>query len=528
MEVALDTNQSLLTPIKQGVASTFTNAGNLFNNMAQGLKNFSDSLPPYTPVNNQSYPVFWGGFCHPYHLGHFGHLNGHYHRHFGGFYPGSVFCGHNALFGIPTGVTHCAPIYSDPMPDLRSNLPDIPAPAPVNQMQLPKPQPMQLNFTPQQSYNPLSIAPIFGASFDFYNTIGVNPYEYTTPSFYNFGSNITTVNNTLPGGFSTQFGGQTTPQTLQQQIQNMTPDMFMHPERYSKPQVGSGAQTSTTSSSLNMPFGSQISQSTAQAQNTPEKQKNEEVASVVESNCRDFFQMRPASYFTDLKNKIAKGGKLSDNEKKLYDNYVALMTTYSPFEVDEKGNIKAELEDSKTYRNIIQLSQYIAAGNTEQIKSFIDNTSPLELAAVEYYWNMLNKPQKELNAPLEKMHEEPFRDMLKDATVVHGFKWTKWNTSAAKEIFNALDDKVAMVSPVSMSNSLYQALKGHHLGGWGLDEDRVVRLLTMMNGNKVFADAVKAEFPDSPEDLINRTWTASSETKELAKQVFGPANNNHS
>ena len=301
MEVTLDSTKQMFTPIKEGLGSAFTGAGNLFSNAGNALKDWGSTLQ--------------GGTTLPYYTGFYGY-GFPFHHGCCGFYPGSIWGCRHGFWGIPTGVSHFTPIYMDPKPTFNLSSFADPTPPTVFNDNSSKYVPSKLPADPPSMSSSPWITPIFGASPDFYASLGLNPAGYTTGnSFVNPFSTPTFNGNQGIQGASTSYQTPINYNGINTTIANLTPDMYLHPEKY--------AQQTTT-------------QTQQKAQTAKESAKTEAAA----NNYRTMNDRPLPTYMNTINNKLQNNGTLTQEQKALKKTFDAMLTEYSPCDTDTNGNWK--------------------------------------------------------------------------------------------------------------------------------------------------------------------------------------------
>ncbi|MCR4880891.1 MAG: hypothetical protein K6A44_02950 [bacterium] len=220
---------------------------------------------------------------------------------------------------------------------------------------------------------------------------------------------------------------------------------------------------------------------------------------------------RSPVWYRQIANKVEQNKELTDAEKELYQRYNELFRTYSPYQLDENLDMildsNGQPVETTLNNELLQLQHWIDGKCREDIEAYINSCSPEKLAALELHYPML-----------EFSGGKSLRDAVKDATIASWCEWSGWNTDRCQRIFDKMDE-AAMMSPTNMKNALYQALENHRMGGFGFDEQRLNKLLSQMQGNKVFRDYVKMEYPGLIND-IRKKWFKSDETEDLLRRIF--------
>lgn len=220
---------------------------------------------------------------------------------------------------------------------------------------------------------------------------------------------------------------------------------------------------------------------------------------------------RTPVWYNQIANKVEQNKSITPTEKEIYQKYNTLFRTYSPYELDENLDIKLDSNgqqiETPINAELLQLQHWIEGKCREDIEAYINSCTPEKLAALELHYPML-----------EFAKGKSLRDAIKDACITQWLEWTGWNTDRCQRIFDKMDE-AAMMSPTNMKNALHQALENHRVGGFGFDEQRLVKLLKQMDGNKVFRDYVKMEYPSLIND-IRKKWWKNDETEDLLRKIF--------
>lgn len=257
------------------------------------------------------------------------------------------------------------------------------------------------------------------------------------------------------------------------------------------------------------PQAKMVTQEKPKEEQKPKANNDEAVTSIDQKG----FDTTP-SWYEALKNKVDKKQNLNPNELKLKTNYENLLRKYSPYQLDASGNYIFQPDGTRKtnalaneIRAIYNLSQGWGT-NIGAISAKLRSMSAEQLAALEHYF-----PQFAEGKTL--------REVIKDSSSVWGFRWLNINYNSAESLFDYIDQKTAMINPSNMAKSLYQCLNNHRIGGFGVDDERIIKLLRYTQNNKEFLMAVKEEYSQAGagatilEEDINSKWGISSDKKQM-------------
>ena len=188
-----------------------------------------------------------------------------------------------------------------------------------------------------------------------------------------------------------------------------------------------------------------------------------------------------------------------------------LMRKYSPYMLDKDNNYlldaSGQPQPSDIYEELFRLKNMLDGKCRDSVEKYLKSLSPEKMAAIElHYPNMPFSEGKNL------------RDAIKECCLVTGFGWSGYNTERCQRIFDIMDES-AMICPINMACALKQTLTNHRIWGFGVDDDRVVKLLKMLGNNKAFRKAVEDEYLGLMTD-INSKWFLNDEAKALVAQYW--------
>jgi hypothetical protein len=114
------------------------------------------------------------------------------------------------------------------------------------------------------------------------------------------------------------------------------------------------------------------------------------------------------------------------------------------------------------------------------------------------------------------------REEIKESCSWTGFGWLNWNTDKSKQILDYLD-QAALTNPRNMASALRQAINDHRMFGWGIDDDRVAKLFTMMKDKPEFKKAVNYEYSQITGSMLSSDiggkWFISDKNKWITKEL---------
>ena len=216
------------------------------------------------------------------------------------------------------------------------------------------------------------------------------------------------------------------------------------------------------------------------------------------------------NWYRNIVSKAENKQTLTKHEKDLRLAHEKLMRQYSPWNKDNDGNpIMGQL--SALGDKILQLQRILAGKNRANMETMLKSMSLEELAAVEAHYPTITQGRS-------------LRADIKDCCLTYGFGWTGYNTDRCNRMMDILD-RAAMVHPRAMANALNQAINNHRMFGFGIDDDRVAKLMQMMAGNKEFLAAVEYEysynFQRELRNDIDSKWFISSKNKDAINGTLG-------
>ena len=216
------------------------------------------------------------------------------------------------------------------------------------------------------------------------------------------------------------------------------------------------------------------------------------------------------NWYRDLVVKTENKQSLTKNEKDLKAAHEKLMRTYSPWNKDSNGDpIPGQV--GPLGDKIMQLQRILASKNRDAMEQLLRTMSADELAAIEAHYPIITQGRN-------------LRADIKECCLVYGLGWTGYNTDRCEHIMNRLDE-AAMVHPRAMANALNQAINNHRMMGFGIDDDRVAKLMKMMKGNKEFLRAVEYEYSHTFQrelrNDLDSKWFISDENKDVINSTLG-------
>ncbi len=285
-----------------------------------------------------------------------------------------------------------------------------------------------------------------------------NPYIYN-PYMYNSYPSYWSYDNMLP----------------KMNVQNV--DRVLYPERYN--QDGSPKQTQTAESSKPV--------YTVDAKG----------------------QITTPKWYESILLKVEKKEPLNANEKNLKTSFEKLMREYSPYKVDKNGDLildgQGNVQRNAFGDEIIELQTILASHSREQVETYLKSVPKEKLAAIEAHYPLLTGGRT-------------LRSDIKECCCWYGFAWTGYNTDRFNRLMDLLDE-AAMINPHNMANALNQALNNHRIWGFGVDDDRVAKLLQMASKNEEFFAAVKEQYRNLSGNLlqldIDKKWFVSDDNKKI-------------
>lgn len=214
------------------------------------------------------------------------------------------------------------------------------------------------------------------------------------------------------------------------------------------------------------------------------------------------------TWVSAIQDKVDKKQELTANESRLLSGYKTLSTKYSPYRVDANGNPLVDAQGkpipSTLGKEIAKIHQLLENKKTDAVTNMLKRMPKEKRAAIEAHYT---EYIAQLTGEVRNL-----RDDIKESCLWWGFGWTKMNTSKADKIFDMLDE-TADVYPATMAAALRQAVEGHRIGGFGINDDRVAKLFKKMKNNPEFKNAVLEEyekFGSSLVDDIGKKWFISS------------------
>ncbi len=217
----------------------------------------------------------------------------------------------------------------------------------------------------------------------------------------------------------------------------------------------------------------------------------------------------PPSWYTDIINKENDNKELTEAEKKLKESYETMAKKYAV--VDKNG------QPTTFAKEIMELDAFIKKvgyGGRDAIERKLKSMPPEKLAAIEKWY------------PTVIQGGGSFRAMIK-SNVIFGGGWTAWtgyNTDAALRMFDILDEAAVKSSnPMTVAESLRQAINNHRMFGLGADHDRVVKMIKSAKGQPELIKVIKAEYGLSLEADIEDKWFMDAADKQECLAILASA-----
>jgi len=223
------------------------------------------------------------------------------------------------------------------------------------------------------------------------------------------------------------------------------------------------------------------------------------------------------SWYKAIVSKAERKEHVSTNEQKLRDTFEKLYWKYSPYELDQYKNriqnADGSFVPSAFYKEMFKFQDLLNAKDCDAIERYIKSCSAEKLAALEAHYSSM---------PFSE--GKTLRKAIKDSSLCWGFGWTGYNTDRCNRIFDMLD-KASTINPKNAALALNQAINNHRICEFGVDDNRVSKILKSIVDNKAFMDAVEEEYMNLPSATtlrsdLGRKWFISDSNEKVVEKYL--------